>query len=140
MYCVQFDIITSFFDVLFLCSLEVFTSLDSSSLIHSRQMLQTPKMSSKDACVLFGQGFSDMLWDDVNSKPRTFTNDEDCGEDGFRRMYGSQADASSSHETFKKICSFTGPSNSTSCGETGYVGYMKNFVSPLTGLITDECR
>jgi hypothetical protein len=24
-------------------------------------------MSSKDACVLFGQGFSDMIWDDVNS-------------------------------------------------------------------------
>ena len=138
MYCMQFDI-SSFFDVLFLCSLEVFTSVDGSSLIHSRQMLQNPKMTSEDACVLFGQGFSDMLWDDVNSKPRTFTNDEDCGQDGFERMYVSQADASS-HETFKKICSFTGPSNSTSCGETGYVGYMKNFLSPLMGLITDECR
>jgi hypothetical protein len=140
MHCVQFNIITSFFNVLLLCSLEVFTTIDSSSLIHSRQMLQTPTMSPKDACVLFGLGFSDMLWDDVHSKPRTFANDEDCGEDGFNRLRDSQPGMSSSHETFKKICSFTGPANSTSCGETGYVGYMKNFVSPLIGLITDDCR
>jgi hypothetical protein len=119
--------------------MEVMTADDSqhaavmqSSDPNARHLLQST-MSPEDACALFGHGFVGTYWDAEKSQPREYP--EGCGLDGVGTL--SQA---GSKDAFKKVCSFTGPATSTSCGENGYFGYLNKFASPLMGLITDKCR
>jgi hypothetical protein len=92
-------------------------------------------MSPEDACALFGQGYAGLYWDAEKSQPREFP-DGVCGQQGMEILFGQAA----SQDTFKKVCSLTGPATSSSCGETGYLGYVNKFASSLMGLITDKCR
>jgi hypothetical protein len=94
-------------------------------------------MSPDEACALFGKGYGGIYWDADKSQIREFP-DEECGPQGLAMLY--DAETAPSHGLLKKVCSLTGPTNRTSCGERGYFGYLDNFASPLMGLITDKCR
>jgi hypothetical protein len=93
-------------------------------------------MSPDEACALFGKGIGDIYWDADKSKEREFP-DEECGPQGLGMLFEATAP---SYSLLKKVCSLTGPTNSTSCGEKGYFGYLNKFASPLMGLITEKCR
>jgi hypothetical protein len=105
------------------------------SAINSRHLLQSA-VTPDDACSLFGQGYESLFWDTENSQPRQFP-DGDCGQQGLGLLYGQ---GPASQDMLKKLCSLSGPATDSSCGESGFLGYLNKFASPLMGLVTDECR
>ena len=142
--CVLYNTDAEVFALIFVfyIRMEVVTADDSAlagaakySDSHTRHILESA-LTPADACALFGQGYHGVYWDADKSKPREFPDGE-CGPQAMGMLYGQPA---ASQNLFKKVCSLTGPATSTSCGETGYIGYMNKFASPLTGLVTEKCR
>ena len=84
---------------------------------------------------MFGKGYGSLYWDSEKAQQREFPDGE-CGLEGMGMLFGQAV----SQDKLKKVCSLTGPATNTSCGETGYLGYLNKFASPLMDLITDECR
>jgi hypothetical protein len=101
----------------------------ASSKAQHRVLAATPA----NLCGVFAQGFVYTFWDAEKSQNRDWTGD--CGTDGLDSLF-----AGASQDKFKKVCSLTGPATSTSCGEKGFLGYLKKFAEPLMGMGTEQCR
>ncbi len=100
------------------------------------RLLRQSSLSPQDACTVFGQGIMNVIWDDEKSQVREFP-DGDCGLESTLVFFNQSV---ASQSLLKKVCSFTGTSTNSTCGENSFLGYLNKFVSPIMGLVTDQCR